>query len=137
MIKENDNEIKGIINNIFNAFKNNNQDEMEKYMHPNTTIWDVFTPQLIRGIKERKIFRAEDQEQKQSRGILTIKIDKPIFDFWNDTALARYYLNYSYEPPNPAEGEVRITDVFRKVKGKWLRMHHHEGETPKGFPPVN
>ena len=36
-------------------------------------------------------------------------------------ALARYHVYFHYEPPNPASGRIRITDVFRKFDGRWLR----------------
>jgi hypothetical protein len=50
--------------------------------------------------------------------------------------VARYYLDFSYEPPNPASGTVRITDVFKNASGKWLIVHHHEGLLPNGIPAI-
>lgn len=129
-------EIKEIIYGIFNSFENHDPDGIENHMHPESTVWDVFTPHLIRGTKEREKFHTDDQTQMQSRGKLSMTIKEPVIDVWNDTAIARYYLNYSYESPNPASGNVRITDVFHKIKDKWLIVHHHEGAVPDGIPPI-
>lgn len=129
-------EITAIIKGIFSAFEEHDPDGIEGHMHPDSTVWDVFTPQLIRGTAEREKFHAEDQEQMQARGPLTLTVGDPEVSSWGDTALAMYYLNYSYEPPNPAEGQVRITDVFRKIDNKWMIVHHHEGAVPTGIPPI-
>ena len=53
-----------------------------------------------------------------------------------DTALARYYLNFAYAPPNAASGRIRITDVLRRFDGRWKIVHHHEGLVPTGVPPI-
>ncbi|MBT4740343.1 MAG: SnoaL-like domain-containing protein [Rhodospirillaceae bacterium] len=129
-------EIIAIIKGIFTAFEDHDPDGIEGHMHPDSTVWDVFTPQLIRGVEERNKFHAEDQEQMQARGTLTLTVEEPEVDAWADTALARYYINYSYEAPNAAQGRVRITDVFRQIDGKWLIVHHHEGTVPTGIPPI-
>ena len=55
---------------------------------------------------------------------------------WDDTAIARYHLDFSFEPPNAHAGRIRITDVFRRIDGRWVIMHHHEGKMPTGFPPI-
>lgn len=129
-------EITAIIKGIFTAFEDHDPDGIEGHMHPDSTVWDVFTPQLIRGLAEREKFHAEDQKQMQARGPLSLTVGEPEVDVWDDTALARYYLTYSYEPPNATEGQVRITDVFRRIDGKWLIVHHHEGTVPTGIPPI-
>jgi len=129
-------EITAIIKGIFTAFEEHDSDGIEGHMHPDATVWDVFTPQLIRGVEERKKFHADDQEQMQARGPLSLRLEEPEVSVWVDTALACYYLNYSYEPPNAAEGRVRISNVFRWIDGKWLIVHHHEGTVPVGIPPI-
>jgi ketosteroid isomerase-like protein len=129
-------EISNIIKGVFRAFEDHNPDGIETYMHPDVTVWDVFTPQLIMGQEERDKFHRDDQAQMQARGPLTLRIDEPVVDAWGDAAIARYYLEYDYQPPNATSGKVRITDVFRKVDGKWLIVHHHEGLVPTGIPPI-
>lgn len=55
---------------------------------------------------------------------------------WDDTAVARYTLAFSYEPPNATAGVVRISDVLRRQAGRWRIVHHHEGLVPEGVPPI-
>lgn len=129
-------EVAAVIKDIFESFEEHRPDGIEAHMHPDVTVWDVFTPQLIQGTAERQKFHADDQAQMQARGALTLTIEDPIVDAWNDTAIARYYLEYDYQPPNPAHGRVRITSVFRKVDERWLIVHHHEGLVPTGIPPI-
>jgi ketosteroid isomerase-like protein len=129
-------ELTKLIYGIFDAFANHASDNIEGVMHPDATVWDVFTPQLIRGTAEREKFHAADQAQMQARGALTWSLEPLVVDAWDDTAIARYYLNYEYEAPNPAAGRVRITDVFRRFDGKWRIVHHHEGTVPTGIPPI-
>lgn len=129
-------EIARMIRANFDAFSSGSADGMRVMDHPDGTIWDVFLPDLIVGAEGRAKFRKEDIAQSKKRGKLTMTIDDPLTDVWGDTALARYYLRFEYEPPNATSGHVRITDVFRKVDGRWQRFHHHEGMVPTGVPPI-
>ncbi len=131
-------EVGAIIQGIFDAFQNHDPAGIEAGMHPDATVWDVFVPRLFRGAAERAEFHAADQAQMQSRGPLTLSIDTPVVDGWGqDTAIAKYTLSFAYEPPNATSGTVRITDVLRKIGGRWLVVHHHEGMVPEGVPPTN
>lgn len=131
-------EIEGVIRGIFDAFENHDPAGIEAGMHAEATVWDVFVPRLFRGAAERAEFHAADQEQMQSRGPLTMSIEPPIVDAWGeDTAIAKYTLSFAYEPPNATSGTVRISDVLRKIEGRWMVIHHHEGMVPEGVPPTN
>ncbi len=125
-----------MIRDTFDGFAEGNAKAMQKMDHPDSTIWDVFQPDLVVGQDGRADFRKHDIEQSKKRGKLTLNVDEPVVDVWENTALARYYLRFSYTPPNPTSGHVRITAVFRRVDGRWLRMHHHEGIVPTGVPPI-
>lgn len=127
-------EIAGLIRGIYEAFAEGNVGAIEAALAEDCTVWDVFTPQLIRGSKERERFHAADQQQKSSRGALTWRLDEPLVDVWNDTAIARYVLEFAYAPPNPVAGTIRITDVLRRRDGRWRIVHHHEGSMPSGVP---
>lgn len=129
-------ELRGIIQGVFDAFARHDTGHSETVMTPDTTIWDVFQPHLVRGPAERARFRQADQAQMQQRGKLHLTFDEPVVDVWGDAAIARYYLNFEYQPPNAIKGQVRITDVFRRVNGQWKIVHHHEGLVPGGIPPI-
>lgn len=126
-----------IIKDIFDAFQNHDPEGTEHHFHPDSTVWDVFVPQLFRGREERARFHDADQAQMQARGTLTLTIDEPDVDVWGDAAIAKYYLSFDYQPPNATSGKVRITDVLHKMDGRWLVVPHHEGMVPAGVPPIN
>lgn len=129
-------EVSAVIAGIFRAFEEHRPEGIEAHMHPDVTVWDVFTPQLIQGTAERAKFHSDDQAQMQARGPLSLKIEEPVVNAWDNSAIARYYLEFNYQPPNPANGRVRITNVLRKIDGRWLIVHHHEGLVPTGIPPI-
>jgi ketosteroid isomerase-like protein len=123
-----------LIRGIYDAFADGNVDAIEDALADDCTVWDVFTPNLIRGRDERERFHAADQRQKSSRGALTWRLDTPLVDVWGETALARYVLEFAYAPPRAVGGTIRITDVLRKRNGRWRIVHHHEGAMPSGVP---
>jgi ketosteroid isomerase-like protein len=124
-------EIEHIIYSIFNAFQAGETNKIEDFLHENATVWDVFTPDLIRGKEQLEEFHKKDQEQKDSRGALSIDIEKPLITVRENSAIALYYLNFKYEEPNAISGRVRITDIFSRDETGWKIIHHHEGMVPK------
>jgi ketosteroid isomerase-like protein len=129
--------IEAVIRGIFKDFARGNPAGIEAAESADVTVWDVFTPQLIQGQKALKDFHAADKSQMQSRGALHLDVeDGMVLDVWGDTAIARYYISFTYDPPNATSGRIRITDVLRRIEGRWLVAHHHEGMVPEGVPPI-
>jgi ketosteroid isomerase-like protein len=127
--------IAGLISGIYEAFGAGQVNRIEAALAEDCTIWDVFTPELIRGHEERARFHAADQAQMRARGPLTWRLGQPLVDVWGgDAAVARYLLEFEYQPPRALMGTVRITDVLRRIEGRWLIVHHHEGLVPTGPP---
>ena len=130
-------ELAEIIRNIYDtAFQDHDAEGTDVPFHDDGTLWDAFEPRLYAGKEQRMEFHNLDQEQLGARGPITMSLDEPMVDAWDDTAVARYHLDFSFEPPNAHAGRIRITDVFRRIDGRWVIMHHHEGIVPTGFPPI-
>jgi len=126
--------VEGLIRSIYEAFAKGQVNRIEEALVSDCTVWDVFTPRLIRGREERARFHAMDQEQMLSRGPLSWRLGELLVDVWGDVAVARYILDFEYLPPRPFAGSVRVTDVLRRLDGRWLIAHHHEGLVPAGPP---
>ena len=118
-------EIERIIYSIFNAFKAGETNKIEDFLHENATVWDVFTPDLIKCKTQLEKFHKKDQEQKNSRGALSIKIEQPLITVKENSAIALYYLDFTYQEPNAISGRVRITDIFSRDGMEWKIIHHH------------
>lgn len=131
---EDERAIADLIGDVYEAFGAGRVDLIEAALAEDCTIWDVFTPELIRGHEERARFHVADQVQMCARGPLTWRLGQPVVDVWGDMAVARYLLEFEYQPPRAVAGTVRVTDVLRRIDGRWLIVHHHEGLVPAGPP---
>lgn len=129
-------EIWGLIQGVFDSFADRDVQGMEDVLHEECTVWDLFEPELIEGREEREAFHERDKTQSMARGALRISIDPLKLDLYDDVAVARYWLEFDYEPPNATSGRVRITDVLLRTPNGWLIVHHHEGMAPPGVPPI-
>lgn len=127
-------QIEALIRGIFESFTAHKPEDIAARTHKDYTVWDVFVPELIIGHDAQKTYREADQRQSKARGKLTIDIETPHINVWGDFAIARYYLNFVYEPPYPISGKVRITTVLLREDGRWKTVHHHEGMVPTGVP---
>jgi len=128
-------DVVALVHRIFDSYLKFDPELLERCDAPECTIWDLFEPDLVRGgPKARAEFRKKDMTESQQRGPLSIDIEEPVVDVWGDFAVARYYLNYEFQPPGALKGRVRITTVARRIDGEWRRVHHQEGAVPSGRP---
>lgn len=126
-----------LVHRIFNSYQQFDPALLEQCDAPECTIWDLFEPDLVRGgSAARAEFRKKDMSDSVQRGPLSIEIEEPVVDIWGDFAVARYYLDYEFQPPGALKGRVRITTVARRIDDEWRRVHHHEGAVPTGRPPL-
>ncbi len=130
-------EIWKLIQGVFASFAGRDVQGMEDLLHEDCTLWDLFEPELIEGARERVAFHERDKTQSMARGRLSISIDPLKLDVYNEVAVARYWLEFRYQPPNATSGRVRITDVLLRTPNGWRIVHHHEGMAPGGVPPIS
>ena len=97
-------EIWKLIQGVFDAFEGRDVQGMENILHKDSTLWDLFEPELITGKEEREAFHERDKGQSMARGRLSISIEPLKLDVFNEVAVARYWLNFNYEPPNATAG---------------------------------
>ncbi len=132
-----DEEVWALVTSMFESFAARSEQGIESSLAEDCTVWDVFEPELIRGRAERDAFHARDRAQSEARGDFSWHVVPLQVSRFGDIAIARYYLDFEYQPPGAAKGRVRITDVLRRGKTGWQIIHHHEGLSPAGIPPLD
>ena len=126
-----------VVKRIWECFLSRDREGMEACLHPDCTIWDVFTSKLVRDPESKRAYIEADFKQSMKRGKLTHALLDFVTDVWGDAAIVRFNSNYNYDPPSPASGRNRTTCVPRKISGAgWLVIHVHEGALPTGIPPL-
>ena len=125
-----------VIQGMYDSFGAGDEAGINTALADSATVWDVFEPELIRGLQERDEFHVRDRAQSTARGPLSMSIMPLQVDFFGEVAVARYYLDFKYQPPNAVSGRVRITDVLLPTTDGWEIQHHHEGISPGGSPPT-
>jgi hypothetical protein len=128
-------DVRRVLEAVWRHFADQEPDAMMALLHDSCTIWDIFQPALVTK-SSLTDYVAEDFDQSAARGKLTYSMEDFVIDVWGDTALARFYLTYDYQPPNPAAGTGRITVVLRRFPAGWRFVHVHEGQVPSGIPPL-
>ena len=126
-------DVAAIVNAFFQSLEDQDYAGIDALFHRDGTMFDLFEPELVRGPEGRGRLWVTDQEQFASRGRFTWSVDKPAVDVWGEsTAVATYHLTFAFEAPNPVSGYLRMTDVLRRVDGRWLIVHHYEAPAPTG-----
>ena len=129
--------VTAVIAKIRDSFINHHPEGIEECLDEHCTVWDVFEPELLADKATREAFHARDQVQSQARGPLTLRVEDSRIKIYGDMAVALRVGHFKYEPPNAAEGRVRVTQVLQKKDGAWKVVHHHEGLAPPGVPPTD
>jgi len=129
--------VEGVVRRMHDDFLKRRIEGRKARFDDDCTIWDVFEPNLIVGKTEREAFHVRDKSQSVARGSLTLEVRDPIITIHGDIAIARYYLDFAYQPPNAVAGVIRITCIMQRQSSGWKIIHHHEGLVPAGVPPVD
>ena len=129
MLAENkgEKEIRGLLNDALSAFKAKDLDKMMSFYDHSASLvaYDVVPPVQYTGW----------DSYKKDFGDFFALFDGPISDEASDMAIvAEGNLGYSrmvehvtgkQKNGQPMDMVVRVTDVYRKNKGKWLIIHEH------------
>ena len=127
--------VQQVLEQVWQRFADQDPEGMLELLHDSCTIWDIFQPDLV-SKAEMSAYVEKDFGQSEARGQLSYEMHDYVIDVWDDTALARFYLDFDYQPPNPTTGHGRITVVLRRFSGEWRLVHVQEGHIPGGIPPI-
>lgn len=119
-----------VIHGVYEAFADGRPDDIEAVQLAEYSVWDALTPALRTSLDDVKKFHAEDQDTKTSRGAQTWSLVPLKVDILGDMAVVLSQLDLSYQPPNPLQARIRVSDVLKRVNGRWMMFHHHESVEP-------
>ena len=120
-------EIKASVQRLRDAVKDKNIDAIMEYYVPDESlfVYDAVLPRQYVGAK------AYRKDWENLLALFTGKVQAEVIDW---TVSTEGNLAYGYGPfrisgtdkdGNPLDLIVRVTDVYRKVGGKWLCVHEH------------
>jgi len=101
----------------------------DAHLDPALTIWESDADRLLSGLAELDALRDGRRPGPAAGTGPTVVPERLRVDDWGDTGLARYLLRASYPDPDRADECFRVTDVLRRVRGRWLIVHHHAEAT--------
>jgi ketosteroid isomerase-like protein len=111
------------IDDMYAAFLAGDRRRFDAHLHADVTTWETHLPGPLRTRGELDAYRDErDAAGRRPRLTALDATDKHI-DVWGDAAVARYVL--VARGPDGAAEHTRVTDVLRRVDGRWLIVHHH------------
>jgi ketosteroid isomerase-like protein len=127
--------VRAAVEGVWDAFLKRDATRMLRHIRPDCTIWDVFQPDLVRRETLERYVTA-DFAQSQARGKLTHRLFDFVIDVWGDMAVARFYIDYEYQPPGAHKGRIRVSVVLGRFPEGWQFVHVHEGALPSGIPSL-
>ncbi|HEY0700238.1 MAG TPA: nuclear transport factor 2 family protein [Micromonospora sp.] len=112
------------IDDMYAAFLAGDRQRFDAHLHAEVTTWETHLPGPLRTRAQLDAYR----DQRDAAGhrprlaVLTAR-DKHI-DVWDDVGVARYVL-VAQARAEDAPQLTRVTDVLRRIDGRWLIVHHH------------
>ncbi|RIV32704.1 nuclear transport factor 2 family protein [Micromonospora radicis] len=116
--------VAALIDDLYAAFLAGDRRRFDGHLHADVTTWETHLPGPLRSRAELDAYRnSRDASGQRPQLALLVARDKHI-DVWGATAVARYVLLARSHPDQPLSA-TRVTDVLRRVGGRWLIVHHH------------
>lgn len=122
-----------IIEGVYKSYQTFDPQGIEKVQLEEYTVWDGTLPQLFKSRSEVKDFHKKDQENTKARGEFIFEIKPLKVEIEGDIAIVLSSMEAEWKEPNAWKAKMRITDVMKKVNGKWMMWHHHESVEPEGY----
>lgn len=120
------------LEDMYDAFIARDRARFDTHLHASVTTWESHLPDLLPD--RLALDRYRDERPASSVPVLeSLRVEGAVIDIWADLALARYRLVavpvHGGQPLAPR----RVTDVLRRLDGRWQIVHHHaeaEAMTP-------
>ena len=125
-----------IIEGVYKSYQNFDPQGIEEVQLEEYSVWDGTLPQLFKSRSEVKDFHKKDQENTKARGEFSFSIRPLKVDIEGNVAVVLSSMEAEWKEPNAWKANMRITDVMKKVNGKWMMWHHHESVEPDGYSHI-
>ncbi|MGW0506810.1 nuclear transport factor 2 family protein [Micromonospora sp. NPDC003241] len=116
--------IAALIDDLYAAFLAGDRQRFDGHLHADVTTWETHLPGPLRTRAELDAYRDQRDAAGERPQLAVLAAQDKRIDVWGDVGLARYLLIAragAEEPPSSA----RVTDVLRRVDGRWQIVHHH------------
>ncbi|MFD6565726.1 nuclear transport factor 2 family protein [Micromonospora profundi] len=111
------------IDDMYDAFLAGDTERFDTHLHAEVTTWETHLPGPLRTRAELNEYREQrDAAGRPQLAVLAAR-DKRI-DVWDDFGVARYVLVSQLGADDEPEF-ARVTDVLRRIDGRWVIVHHH------------
>lgn len=114
------------IDDMYRAFLAGDQAGFDTHLHDDVTVWETHVPNGLMSRRQLDAYR-QGRDLAGSRPRLTgLEAHDKRIDVWGEVGVARYEL-VAIEPGagDDRPQRARVTDVFRRIGGRWLIVHHH------------
>ena len=125
-----------VIESVYEAYRTFQPEKIEGVQVPEYSVWDGTLPQLFKSLAEVKAFHKKDQENTKARGPFSFDLRPLRIDVNGDWALVLCHMYAEWQDPNGLAMHMRLTDVMKKVDGRWKMYHHHESQEPGGYTHI-
>ena len=113
------------IDDMYVAFLDGDRRRFDSHLHDDVTVWETHVPDGLMSRNQLDDFRSRRNtagaRPQLARLEATEKRDRRV----GDTGLARYELISGEDRSDNGAQRARVTDVFRRIDGRWLIVHHH------------
>jgi ketosteroid isomerase-like protein len=113
----------GVVTGMYDAYQRGDRAGIDRFLHPDATIWDSAEPVLI--TSRARLEEVRDARPGDGPAETGVRAYDEVVDVWGETALARYLLRVDFAGATPPE-IVRTTAVLRRTGAGWLIVHVHE-----------
>ncbi|WP_433528182.1 nuclear transport factor 2 family protein [Micromonospora sp. CA-263727] len=116
--------IAALIDDLYAAFLTGDRQRFDGHLHADVTTWETHLPGPLRSRAELDAYRDQRDAAGQRPRLAVLTAQDKRIDVWGEVGLARYVLvarSGDEDPPSAS----RVTDVLRRVDGRWQIVHHH------------